>query len=179
MMAHKPGGLVDSLRTRLMNPYQRCEYFRRQGARIGSGSQLLIRSLGSEPFLVEIGDDTLVSSEVLFLTHDGGHRVVEAEFPTANRFGRIKVGSRVFVGARAILLPGVTVGDDVVIGAGSIVTKDVPPGVVVAGVPARVVSSIATYKAKVRAESLPLAQDCYPLGTCDRAVLREELERFI
>ena len=128
---------------------------------------------------IEIGDDTLVSFEVLFLTHDGGHCLIEAEFPTANRFGRIRVGSRVFIGARTILLSGVTVGDDVVIGAGSVVTKDVPSGVVVAGVPARIVSSTEEYKAKVRAESLPLPQECFPLGTCDRAVLRRGLERYL
>lgn len=171
--------LIDSLRIRLMNPSQRCEFFRRQGATIGTGSRLLIRSLGAEPFLVEIGNDTLVSSEVLFLTHDGGHWVTEAEFPTANRFGRIKVGSRVFIGARVILLPGVTVGDNVVIGAGSVVTRDVPSGVVAAGVPARVLSSIEAYNAKVRAESLPLPGDFFPLNDCDRTVLRRELEKYL
>jgi acetyltransferase-like isoleucine patch superfamily enzyme len=178
-MAGKLGRLIDSVRVRLMDPSRRCAYFREQGASIGTGSRLLIHSLGAEPFLVEIGDDTLVSFDVLFLTHDGGHWVTEADFPTANRFGRIKVGSRVFIGARAILLPGVTIGDNVVVGAGSVVTHDVPSDVVVAGVPARVVSSIGDYNAKVRAESLPLPAEMFPLGRADRTALRRELDKYL
>ncbi len=41
------------------------------GARIGQGTRLLVHDLGSEPYLVTIGDETLVSSDVLFVTHDG------------------------------------------------------------------------------------------------------------
>jgi len=51
----------------------------------------------------------------------------------------VKVGSDVFVGANAILLPGVTIGNGAIIGAGSVVTSDVPPYAIVTGVPARVI----------------------------------------
>jgi len=171
--------MVDSVRVRFMDPGARREFFRAQGATIGDRTRILITSLGSEPFLVEIGEDTLVSFDVLFLTHDGGHWVAEKEFPTANRFGRVKVGSRCFIGARAILLPGVTVGDDCVVGAGSVITRDIPDGSVAAGVPARVLGSTEEYKARVIAESLPLPADFFPLGQVDRRVLREELEKHI
>lgn len=49
----------------------------------------------------------------------------------------VTIGDRVWIGGRAVILPGVTIGDDAVIGAGSVVTKDVPRGAVVAGVPGR------------------------------------------
>ena len=52
----------------------------------------------------------------------------------------VRIGSNVWIGGGAIVLPGVTIGDDAVIGAGSVVTRDVLPGVTVAGNPARILS---------------------------------------
>lgn len=58
-------------------------------------------------------------------------------------FGKaVRIGDRVWIGGRAVILPGVTIGDDAVIGAGSVVTRDVPRGAVVAGNPARVIRSV-------------------------------------
>lgn len=56
----------------------------------------------------------------------------------------IVVGHGVWIGAGAVILPGVTIGEHAVVGAGAIVTKDVPAGVIVAGNPARIVRSIKT-----------------------------------
>lgn len=54
-----------------------------------------------------------------------------------------------FIGHSAIVLPNVNIGDDVIIGAGAIVTKDIPPNSVVAGVPARVICSTDDYRGKI------------------------------
>ena len=54
----------------------------------------------------------------------------------------VHIGNRVWIGAGAIILPGVTIGDDTVIGAGSVVTKDIPAGVVAVGNPCRVLREI-------------------------------------
>jgi acetyltransferase-like isoleucine patch superfamily enzyme len=51
----------------------------------------------------------------------------------------VQIGSNVWIGSGCIILPGVTIGDDTVVAAGSIVTKDIPAGSVAAGVPARVI----------------------------------------
>lgn len=54
----------------------------------------------------------------------------------------VKIGKNVWVGAHATILPGVMVGDNAVIAAGAVVTKDVPANAVVAGVPAKVIKTI-------------------------------------
>lgn len=53
----------------------------------------------------------------------------------------IKIGKNVWIGTRAIILPGVTIGDHAVVGAGALVSRDVPPCTVVGGVPARPIST--------------------------------------
>lgn len=54
----------------------------------------------------------------------------------------IKIGRRVWIGAHATVLPGVTIGDNAVIAAGAVVTKDVPANAVVGGVPAKIIKII-------------------------------------
>jgi acetyltransferase-like isoleucine patch superfamily enzyme len=121
-------------------------YFRTQGATIGSGTRILTKSLGSEPYLVTIGDEALISSDVMFSTHDGATWVLRSELPDLAVFGRITIGRRAFVGTRTVLLPGCSVGDHSVIGAGSVVNSAIPDGVVAVGVPARVVSTIDQFR---------------------------------
>jgi len=68
---------------------------------------------------------------------------LEANLRRTQEFGKpVTIGSDVWIGGKAIICPGVTIGDRSVIGAGSVVTKDVPVGVVVAGNPARVIRKI-------------------------------------
>lgn len=141
------GGLVfltHSLRHAANPP----RYFARRGAHLGTGVEFIgsnIHTLGSEPYLVTIGAGTTISEAVLFVTHDGGLRVVRKEHPEAQRFAPIRVGANCFVGARSIVMPGVTIGDNTVIGAGSIVASDIPAGVVAAGAPARVLKTVEEY----------------------------------
>jgi len=103
---------------------------------------------GSEPFLIEIGDNVTITHGVSFVTHDGGVEIFRKEFPGINVFGKIVVGNNVFIGIKSIILPGVTIGSNVVIAAGSVVTRNIPDNVVAGGVPARVIESINEYKTK-------------------------------
>ena len=82
---------------------------------------------------ITIGDDFLSASRLMI--YSGSHDCVTL-MPT---FAPVSIGNRVWCGANVTILPGVTIGDDVVIGAGSVVRGEVPSNSVVAGVPARVI----------------------------------------
>lgn len=90
---------------------------------------------------VTLGDHVLVGPAVQLLT--ATHPLVAAERRGGLEAGKpIRIGSDVWIGGGAIVLPGVTIGDRAVIGAGSVVTRDVPPDVFAAGNPCRVVRSL-------------------------------------
>ena len=149
---------------------------RRRGARIGLHTSVLtgVKDFGSEPWLVEIGSRVTLTAGVVFLTHDGSSRVfrhrIEGGSVFGNRFGAIRVLDNCFVGLRTILLPGVTVGPHSIVGAGSVVTRDVPPGTVAAGVPARVLCTLDEYVERYRAAMIPGLSS-------DRRELRRQLTR--
>lgn len=94
--------------------------------------------------LISIGDATTISSEVIFLTHDysisKGLKLID---PNLNgRFLKpIKVGNNCFIGMRSMLLPGTTLGDNVIVGAGAIVKGTFPDNVVIGGNPAKIICS--------------------------------------
>lgn len=87
-----------------------------------------------------IGSNVLMGPDVLIITDI--HEFGSTDVPMTDQGHRppksISIGNDVWIGARAIILPGVSIGTGVVIGAGSVVTKDVPDWAVVAGNPARV-----------------------------------------
>ena len=89
---------------------------------------------------VIIGKDVMMGPEVVIYT--SGHRHDRLDIPMREQgddgVKPVTIGNDVWIGRRAMIMPGVTVGDGVVIGAGAVVTKDVPPYTVVGGVPAKV-----------------------------------------
>ena len=104
---------------------------------IGAGAFLNFNCVILDVVAVSIGEGTQIGPAVQIYTADHPRE------PEARRsgleFGRpVRIGANVWIGGGAILLPGVTVGDDAVIGAGSVVTRAVPPGATVVGNPARV-----------------------------------------
>jgi acetyltransferase-like isoleucine patch superfamily enzyme len=123
-------------------------YFRNLGVEIGEDVEIFGANLftfGSEPYLVSIGNKVTISHDVDFITHDGGMRVARFKYPGAYIYGRIKVGDCCFLGAHCILLPGLKIGVGSVIGSGSIVTGEIPPGVVAIGAPAKPINSVEGY----------------------------------
>lgn len=120
--------------------------------KIGNNCKILTSkwSFGSEPYLIEIGNNVEVTNGVRFITHDGGAWIFREKDPTLDIFGKIKIGNNVFIGLNTIILPNVEIGDNVVIGAGSIVTRDIPTNTVVCGIPARVITNVEDYYQKLK-----------------------------
>jgi len=90
---------------------------------------------------ITIGDDVQIGPRVQLLTptHPVDAELRRAKWEAAEP---IAIGDNVWLGGGVIVCPGVTIGDDTVVGAGAVVTRDLPSGVVAAGVPARVVREI-------------------------------------
>ncbi len=85
------------------------------------------------PYLIRIGDNCAISKGVRILAHDATvHKYIGH-----TRIGKVEIKENCFIGEQAIILPGVTIGPNAMIAAGSVVTKSIPPNSCVAGVPAR------------------------------------------
>jgi maltose O-acetyltransferase len=90
------------------------------------------------PWLIKIDDEAGLSPGVIVMAHDASMK----RHMGHTRIGRVVIGKRVFVGTGAIILPGTWIGDDSIVGAGSVVRGGVPPGSMVVGNPAKVVSDV-------------------------------------
>jgi acetyltransferase-like isoleucine patch superfamily enzyme len=124
-------------------------YFRSKGIQIGNNNRIMIRSFGREPTLIKIGNHCTITEDVKLVTHDGGAWIFTDSLPDLQRFGKIEIKDNCFIGLGSIILPNVTIGPNSIVGAGSVVTHDVPPDRIAAGNPARVIGRIADYKKKV------------------------------
>ncbi len=119
-----------------VRPPFHCDYG--YNIKLGAGVFINFNCVILDVVEVEIGDKTLIGPGVQILTAD--HPRDPALRAQGHEFGRpVRIGRNVWIGAGALLLPGVCVGDDAVIGAGSVVTRDVPTGATVVGNPARAV----------------------------------------
>lgn len=151
--------LAEMLRERRATPEGRARLvIGRLGLRAGEGCRFFGRcDFGSEPYLITLGDKVMLSENVRFVTHDGGMQVLDnlGLLPKADSFGPISVGSNVFLGMDVIVLKGVTIGDNVVVGAGAVVTRDLPGDAVYAGVPARRVRSLNQYAERSAQVAVP------------------------
>ena len=96
---------------------------------------------------IYIGDNCMIGHQVVFATLN---HMLEPDRRAGMRPGAIRLGKNVWVGSHATILAGVTVGDNAVIAAGAVVSKDVPADTVVGGVPARVIKHIGGAPQNVR-----------------------------
>ena len=128
------------------------KWLRKQGTVIGEGCEIHQHvDFGSEPYLITLGNYVRVTNGVKFFTHEGGIHVIRNlydEYKNADEFDPIIIGSNVHIGVNAMIMPGVHIGNNCIIGAGSVVTHDIPDNSVAAGVPAKKICSIDDFYQK-------------------------------
>lgn len=128
-------------------------YLRASGVKIGNGTKVLdpknIQIDITRPELLEIGENVFLHKGTKILTHDWASWCFvnsDAEFYPSH--GYVKIGNNVWLGENVSILKGVTIGDNVIIGLGSIVTKNIPSNSIAVGSPAKVIGSYEDYKRK-------------------------------
>jgi maltose O-acetyltransferase len=134
------GEILVGDRVRFRSTIVRCELIAYPGGRLEIGDRTYINygsSLAAHEH-IQVGADCMLGPYTNIIDNNYHDLADLTRLPPSKR---VVIGDYVWIGARVMILPGVTVGDHAVIGAGSIVHRDVPPGVVVAGNPARVIAT--------------------------------------
>ena len=91
---------------------------------------------------IEIGNDVAIARDVIIRDTDA-HDILDGKH---QKIKPVKIGNHVWIGAKAMIMKGVTIGDGSIIAAGAIVTKDVPEKCIVAGVPAKIIKENVTWR---------------------------------
>lgn len=156
----------------------RARYLRDKGifGFIGKNVMYQPRYLPLYPELIRLHNNVVVAAGVRLITHDASFVVLNhsgrgKKYP--EKVGCIEVMDNVFIGANAVILPNVRIGENVIIGAGSVVTKDLEPNGVYAGSPARRIGSFEEFCVKL--ETLPSGDYPYPTVARNAAITREEV----
>jgi maltose O-acetyltransferase len=109
------------------------------GKNVFIGSDVFIDP--SFPWLITIKDDCTITPRVIILAHDASTK----KYIGKTKIKPVIIKEKTFIGMGSIILPGVTVGKNVIIGAGSVVTRDIPDNSIAAGNPAKVIGNVEDY----------------------------------
>lgn len=130
-------------------------WLRSQGVRVGEHVHLYspwtIKIDTQRPWMVEIGSNVHITADCSILQHDYSWAVLQhMTGEVLGSCGKVHIGNNVFIGQKTLILKGADIGDNVIIGAGSVVSKKLEGNAVYAGVPARRLMSIEEFMEKRR-----------------------------
>lgn len=133
------------------------------GVTLGKNCKFLddpIAMFGTEPYLIKIGDHVELTHGVKLITHDGSVWTLreKEQYKNVDFMAPIVIGNNTFVGMNSLILPGTTIGNNVIIGAGSVVKGTIPDNTVYAGVPARFIKTIDEFE-KLKKDKLLETKD--------------------
>lgn len=122
-------------------------YLRKHGVTVGDNVTFYEPSTNyidtQKGFIIDIGNNVEITRGVVIIAHDYSWSVFKQLYgEILGARESVKIGNNVFIGLNTVILKGVTIGDNVIIGANSVVTKDIPANSVIAGSPARIISSV-------------------------------------
>ncbi|MCK2086861.1 acyltransferase [Thauera aromatica] len=146
------------------NNFEWAEYLRRHGGLHAMGEHCAVvpNVVITDPPHVSIGSNVSLSGCTLF-GHGGGIPMLKRAYGVPlDKVGKIVIHDNVFIGHQAIVMPGVSIGPNAMVGAGSIVTRDVPPNSIVVGAPARKVGDLDEYVRRLAAETAALPWGRHP-----------------
>lgn len=157
--------LLKKIYMRILSKVDPIRYAIKVGVNISpdSDSKLISTNFGSEPWLISIGKHVEITNGVYFITHDGATWVIRDRkgYEKVRKFGKIAVEDNCFIGMNSIILPGVTIGPNSIVAAGSVVTKNVAPNTVVAGNPAKFIYALDEYAKKCLKATPDYNEDAY------------------
>lgn len=165
----------------ILSNVKRVEYLKKHRifGYIGENTTIMDRKVPLYANLIRIGNNVKIASNVKFVTHDTSFRMLNLHPDLDNkifteRLGCIEIGNNVFIGTGTTILYNVKVGSNVIIGSNSLINKDIPDNVVVAGVPAKKIDSFENFVEK------RINEQQYPVKLLPaREVINKELEDIL
>jgi len=146
------------------NNFEWAEYMRLHGGlyQMGKNCSIVTNVVITDPAYVKIGSNVWLSGCTIF-GHGGGIGMLKRAYGVPlDKVGKVIIHDNVHIGHNAIVMPGVTIGPNAMVGAGSIVTRDVPPNSVVVGAPAKRIAALDDYVARLAAETSALPWADHP-----------------
>lgn len=147
----------------IMDGIKRAKYLKKKNILKGIGENCLFqsRNFPMDPKCVLIHNNVTVAAKVDFITHDAIRHVLSYKYKKDYdmHLGCIEIMDNVFIGLGTIIMPNVRINENVIVAAGSVVTKDIPRNSVVAGVPAKVIGSFESLNNRRELKNRKV-QDC-------------------